>query len=194
MKFYFILLVTVILSTGLASAQHVNFGIKGGLNAYTINSNGPAEYNVKPGFHVGILGHVHLANNFALQPELVYSRQGTRMMTGDSHSNYNLDYLNIPVLFQYMFDNGFRLQAGPQLGVLVNANRRHGDMNVNHKDDFRPLDLGATLGVSYVHPPTGFGVDARYNVGLNNINANAAYNSFNRGLQVGVFYLFKHKS
>jgi hypothetical protein len=31
-----------------------------------------------------------------------------------------LNYINVPVL-QYMFGDGFRLQTGPQLGILTNA-------------------------------------------------------------------------
>jgi hypothetical protein len=47
--------------------------------------------------------------------------------------------------------------------------------------------------VGYVHTASGFGVDARYNLGLSNINESDAVKSTNRGVQVGVFYLFKHK-
>jgi hypothetical protein len=93
-----------------------------------------------------------------------------------------------------MFDNGFRLQAGPQIGFLVKARSKTGSIENDIKDNYTPIDLGVAMGVSYVHPPSGFGVDARLNVGLKNINENGTVNASNRGAQIGVFYLFKHRS
>ncbi len=176
-------LVTAILITGVASAQHgntpaghVNIGIKGGLNVYNIHNDNNTEYDSKTGFHFGLLGHIHGDRHLAIQPEIVYSTQGTK--------NYSLDYINVPVLFQYMFDNGFRLQAGPQVGFLISA---------DNKDNLNPIDIGISIGASYVHPPTGFGIDARYNLGLSNINKNSDVNSTNRGFQLGLFYIFSYK-
>ena len=84
-----------------------------------------------------------------------------------------------------MFDNGFRLQAGPQLGFLVSA---------ENKNDLNPIELGISYGASYVVPSTGFGIDLRYNIGLTNINKSGDLKSTNRGLQLGVFYIFGHNS
>jgi hypothetical protein len=56
------------------------------------------------------------------------------------------------------------------------------------------MEVGASIGASYVVPSTGFGIDARYNIGLTNINKNSDVNSTNRGLQLGIFYIFGHNS
>ena len=185
---YLIGLITAILITGIASAQHgnapeghVSLGIKGGLNLYNINNDNGSTYDQITGYHFGLLGHIHLKNPWAIQPELVYSAQGAK--SGDT--NYNLGYINVPVLIQYMFDNGFRLQAGPQIGFLVSA---------DNKDDLNPIEFGVSFGASYVVPSTGFGIDARYNLGLSNINKESDLNSTNRGIQLGIFYIFGHNS
>jgi hypothetical protein len=91
-----------------------------------------------------------------------------------------------------MFDNGFRLQAGPQLGFLASAKSEVNDDDTDVKDDFESIDLGLGLGVSYINPVSDFGVDVRYNLGLSNVNKNGTTDYFNRGVQVGVFYLFNH--
>jgi len=191
MKNYFIAIAMTIMFTGTLSAQNVNIGVKGGLNVYNVSNS--SEYNAKAGVHLGLLGHIHLPNTakWALQPEIMYSTQGARI--GDSDNRLNLDYLNVPVLLQYMFDNGFRLQAGPQLGFLVGANRVTGGNKVDVKDDFKAIDLGLSFGASYVHPPSGFGIDARYNLGLTDINARDNNEYRNNGFQLGVFYLFNHR-
>lgn len=84
-----------------------------------------------------------------------------------------------------MFDNGFRLQAGPQAGFLVSS---------DNDNDYNPIDLALNGGVSYVLPSTGLGFDLRYNHGLNDINKSNDVKSYNRGIQVGLFYLLGHNS
>jgi hypothetical protein len=194
MKSFFIALFTALLFAGPASAQNFNLGVKGGLNIYEIYNDNNVDYNTKPGLHLGLLGHIHLTDRFALQPELMYSGQGSQFMVGTVENKLNLHYLNVPLLIQFMFDNGFRLQAGPQLGFLVGANSRVNDVSTDIRNNYRTLDLGVGLGAGYVHPPTGFGVDARYNIGLGNINSGGTVNSTNRGIQVGLFYLFNHRN
>ena len=193
MKFYFSAVVIAILIAGTVSAQHINVGIKGGLNLYNINNDNGTKYDTKAGIHLGLLGHIHLAKQLALQPELVYSAQGAKYSVGSVETKYKLGYINVPVLVQYMFDNGFRLQAGPQVGFLVSAKADVNGNSVDIKDDLETVDFALGLGAGYVNPGSGFGVDARYNLGLSNINDNSSVKSTNRGFQLGVFYLFGHK-
>jgi len=190
-------LMTAILITGVASAQHgnapaghVSLGIKGGVNVYNVHNDDNTKYDPRTGYHFGLLGHIHFDNQFAIQPEIVYSAQGAKIVD----TKYNLDYINVPVLFQYMFDNGFRIQAGPQVGFLVSAKSKLNNNTTDNKDNLKPIDFGLSIGASYVVPSTGFGIDARYNLGLTNINKDSAVKSTNRGLQLGVFYIFGHNS
>jgi hypothetical protein len=192
-------LLTAVLITGIASAQHgnspaghVNIGIKGGVNVYNINNDDNTKYGQRTGYNFGLLGHIHFNSQFAVQPEIVFSTQGATIDNGNT--KYNLDYINVPVLFQYMFDNGFRLQAGPQVGFLISAKSKSNNDITDFKNDFNPIDFGVSIGASYVVPSTGFGIDARYNLGLSNINKNSSVNSTNRGIQLGVFYIFGHNS
>ena len=190
MKFYLLGFMMAVILTGTATAQHVNIGVKGGLNVYNLTDG--SQYSPMAGLNLGLLGHVHLTDQLALQPEIYYSGQGAKIE--NINTNLNLDYINVPVLLQYMFDNGFRIQAGPQLGFLVAAKTKSGDTTINVKDDYESLDVGLGIGASYVNPNTGFGVDARYNHGLTNVRTSGNSDSKNRGFQLGVFYLFKHKN
>lgn len=180
------------MATITLQAQHMNIGIKGGLNLYSVvNENSDGEPIT--GYHIGLIGHFHLNDDFALQPELVFSTQGAEVINNGVKSQLNLDYINVPILLQYMFDNGFRFYVGPQLGFLVNAKSFANNTETDRMDDFNSVEVGAGLGLSYINPNSNFGIDARYNLGLTNINVNDSEESYNRGLQVGLFYLFNHK-
>jgi hypothetical protein len=175
---------------GTLNAQNINIGVKGGLNSYSINSGNSSEFKSTTGIHIGLLGHIHMNKEFALQPELVFSMQGAN---GRSNSDIKLNYINVPVMFQYMFDNGFRIMAGPQLGFLLSAKVKNNNTSVDVKDSFKSVDLGVGIGASYVHPPSNIGIDARYNFGLTDISENSTRELKNTGFQIGIFYLFNHK-
>lgn len=193
MKFLLSVLIATVFIAGSVNAQTVSFGVKGGLNVYNIhNASGPV-YNPVVGLHAGVLSHIHLTKHFALQPEVVYSTSGGNYKYSNNDTRYNLGYINIPVLVQYMFDNGIRVQAGPQLGILVHAVSKDNTVKENIINDLNAVDFGFATGASYQVPKTGFGFDARYNLGLSDINKNGNIRSTNRGLQLGVFYLFNHK-
>jgi len=194
MKYLLSVAVATFLMTGAVTAQHMNIGIKGGLNLFDIESDDNSTNDWKAGIHLGLLGHFHLSETLAFQPEVVFSGQGAKITSGVVDSKLKLDYINVPLLIQYMFDNGFRIQAGPQIGFLMAAKSDINDNDIDVKSNYKSVDFGLGIGASYVHPPTGFGIDLRYNFGLSNINENDAVNSTNNGVQLGIFYLFGHKS
>lgn len=187
------LTIMVLLIAHCLNAQHVNFGLKVGLNVFNIQNDNSTTYDPKAGLNAGLIGHIHLSRHFALQPELIYSQKGAKFTVANVDRRLKLNYLNIPILFQFMFNNGFRIQAGPEIGILLQAKQKTGNTNLDVKDDLKLFDLGLAAGVSYVHPPTGFGIDLRYVKGLVNINSEGTETSKNQGFQVGVFYLLKHR-
>jgi hypothetical protein len=171
-----------------AFAQHVEYGIKGGVN-FTNLSNDAADDNAdtKTGFHLGGLAHIHLNRSFAIQPEIVYSTQGAEY--GDD--KLKLNYINVPVLAQYMFGNGFRVQTGPQLGILTTSQWKRGNTETD-VDDFSNADFSWSFGAGYVGRK-GLGIDARYNLGLTDVTKSNTTDFQNRVWQVGLFYQFKRK-
>lgn len=173
-----------------AFSQGVHWGIKAGLNVSDISSNGPDVLSSRLGFHGGGLAHIHISPHFAVQPELLYSNQGAEI--DDSDEKYKLAYLNMPVMAQYMFNNGFRIQTGPQIGLLLKGTRDDGDNEVDIKDNLETIDFAWSFGVGYIFK-SRIGIDARYNLGLIDIAENPAVDYKNRVFQVGLFYQFRHR-
>ncbi len=186
MKKLFCIVSATVFTASLISAQQAQFGLKAGVNVASANVSPGADYDSKAGLHVGGLAHIHLSKNFALQPEVVYSMQGGER--GDT--KLKLNYINIPLLVQYMTDNGFRLQTGPQLGFLTLAKTETGNVEINLKDNFNSTDFSWAFGMGYLFPE-GIGLDARYNLGISDVwDANAAKIK-NSVFQFGIFYQFK---
>jgi Outer membrane protein beta-barrel domain len=178
----------VLMFATLTKAQEstVEFGLKGGLNFANLNYESNSESKTRTSVHAGLLAHFHLNKNWAIQPELMFSGQGAKY---DGGRTDKLGYLNIPVLVMYMFDNGFRLHTGPQLGFLLNAKSEIGDLEVDIKEELNTTDVSWAFGIGYI-APSGFGVDARYNLGLTSISDgdNSVKNSV---FQLGILYQFR---
>lgn len=188
MKKIFCFLMVVFFAASFVVAQETHWGVKAGVNISSVAIDGGDDYASKAGFHVGGLAHIHLNKNWALQPEAVFSTQGGKDDDNDD-IKLKLNYINIPLLVQYMTADGFRLQTGPQLGILLSAESKIGDIETDVNDDLSTIDFSWSFGAGYLFP-SGFGIDARYNHGISNISDDETFEARNRVFQVGLFYQF----
>ncbi|HEX6335000.1 MAG TPA: porin family protein [Flavisolibacter sp.] len=193
-SFVMLLVSSVLFATAQTGA---NFGLKGGLNVATTTNDQGGSRDHRLGFHAGALAHIHLTPNIGLQPEVVYSSQGAKYTVTDGEHILKLNYINVPLQVQYMFNNGFRLQTGPQVGFLVDVEDKNNDVETGFftSDDFKKTDVSWSFGLGYLSY-SGIGVDARYNLGLSNINDFGTAKVKNNVFQVGLFYMFNsnHKA
>lgn len=174
-----VLSVAAIMAFGFASAQEVKFGVKGGANFSTLT--GDIE-NVKSivGFQVGGFAEIKISEKFAIQPELLYSAQGTQSDESDEDGSFerklSLGYLNIPVMAKFYVAEKFSLEAGPQIGFLLSAKEKAegsiGGENISVeadvKDGHKSIDFGVNFGAGYDFTEN-LSVGIRYNLGLSNI-------------------------
>jgi hypothetical protein len=186
-KIFFIATITVF-TTLIGRSQNIHFGLKAGLNVASINQSDGNDWDSRTGFHAGVLAHIHVSDHFAVQPEVLFSQQGGKQ----GGMKARLNYINVPVLAQYMFHNGFRLQTGPQLGLAISAKRKFGDVEVNIEDQINTAEFAWLFGASYLFVKCGFGLDARFNLGISNIYETESPEGHNRVFQFGVFYQFMH--
>jgi hypothetical protein len=169
----------------IAQSSPVQFGLKAGADLSAVKT-GDQLSDHRTGYYAGALAHIHLDKHFALQPEVVYSSQGAEY---SSMSKTKLNYVNVPVLGQYMFGNGLRLQTGPQVGFLTTAKSKGAGEETSVKSSMKNTDFSWVFGASYLTKP-GLGLDARYNFGINDISKNNA-DLKNRVWQFGLFYQLK---
>jgi hypothetical protein len=180
-------IITLFLASALFAQTEVQFGIKGGLNLANFKDADTRNSDARTGLHIGGLAHIHLSKSFAVQPEIMFSMQGGDNANG---TETKVNYINIPVLAQYMFADGFRLQTGPQLGILTSAKNKTNNVEVDVEDAVKKTDIAWSFGLSYI-THMGFGFDGRYNLGLTDISKNNT-DLKNRVWQLGVFYQFHH--
>lgn len=146
--------------------QKFQLGLKAGANLS--NFTGASFNNVDKkaifGFHGGGFLSLMFGDNFAIQPEAVFSSQGARLEMAGTEENFKVSYLNVPVMLKYRFNGGFYLEAGPQVGFKLNE-----DVPGNSVENFaKDLDLALDFGLGY-HGASGLGIGARYIAGLSKV-------------------------
>jgi len=187
-----ILFITALsLSATLIKAQtRTDWGVKGGLNISNLRYENVTNPDAKVSGYLGVLAHIHLTRQFAIQPELLFSGQGAKETVAGTDYTLALNYFNLPVLGQIMVGNGWRIETGPQAGVLASAKVKSGGNSSDIKDIYKTFDFSWVFGVGYL-TRSGFGVDARYNLGISNINDQSSAGINNRVFAAGIFYQFK---
>lgn len=190
----FILSGVLLIGSMLAvKAQDVKFGVKGGLNLSKLTSTNGSK--VLAGFNAGALVNFKLDNNWAIQPEVQYSTQGTKVKNDilwgavTTEGSMKLDYINVPVLAQYHIIDEFYLEGGPQIGFLTSAKAKSGGVSVDVKDNMKTVDFGLNFGFGYKFD-MGLGIGARYNFGLTNVYDSDKINRKNSVAQIDLFYIF----
>lgn len=193
-------------------ARATRFGIKGGVNLAEFRANGfqsgtQPGTNMKTSFHGGFLLNAPLGTGgFAIQPEVVYSGQGSKLnvkttvgsVTTSQAYEQDLGYINVPIMLQWKSAGGFFVETGPQAGFLVRAKQDGpGDTELDNKDNFDKFDFSWGAGLGYMSR-VGLGIGARYNLGLTNtLEDGGGNNSANNGaelknkvVQIGLFWQF----
>jgi hypothetical protein len=157
------------------------FGFKAGLNLSNFYSTKQdvGDENLKVGLNVGLFAKMPLNNAVAIQPEVLYSSQGSRVrynnaLLGQGEYRFNLNYVQVPVLLVFNLGQYFNIHAGPYASFLTSVNikdlKNNGTVNdiaTLNVDNYNRLDYGAAAGVAF--ETKGFTLGARYNLGLKEV-------------------------
>lgn len=201
----------------LTNAQlDISFGAKAGLNVSTIGGDfGISDIdnftNTKSrvGFHVGGLAEVKLSEKFAVQPELLFSLQGSKIEYRDpvfpednEDVTTTLSYINLPIMAKFFPIEGLSVEAGPQVGFLISDKTKSSipDGVNDNTFSYKTFDFGLNIGAGY-RMENGLLFQARYNFGLAKIDDTPdpisglgvfgnTFSRKNRNFQLSVGYFF----
>ena len=180
-------------------AQDFGFGIKGGLNFSSFSGSDTEELNFegRTGYHLGLTMEVPLAEDFSIQPEVLYSTMGAK--TNDfefeqaTDANFNVDYISVPVMLKYYVLGGLNLEAGPQFSWNSKSEVEGDFASEQVQNEFdaitdgtRTFDVGGAVGLAY-DLPLGLFAGARYVFGFSKIYDSEGFSDVKNNLvQVSV--------
>ena len=174
MKRLFTLLTIIVMSQ--VQAQGLDFGIKAGLNY--ANVSGIEDFNQRQGISAGLFTGARLGDKLGFQIDALYSQQGAEVDQSISQviSEFNLDYISIPIVLKYYLTENVNIHAGPQLGILLNEetsvfNQTISAVEANTADWLGTIGVGLDL-------PLGLRAEARYSFRLSRVNGSVSLPDF----------------
>ncbi len=182
MRKFLIILISVALATGAATAQkRFTFGPKIGVD-YTHFWGKNRLHGGQLNYQAGLFMEYRFNNRFSIAPEVVFAAQGVKNDGVEiiSPTDYfdvvyadNLNYINIPVMLKYYVCPSLSIDFGPQLGInvyhkyTVKGKDGHKDYKKTYDTDAKSIDFGLGLGLTYNITKDVF-VQGRYTMGLTN--------------------------
>ena len=155
-----------------ATNAQISGGIKAGLN-FANQDFESGGFSISPdgrtGFHAGAYLSVMLSDNIGLQPELLYSAQGSEFEAFGTETIQRINYINVPVLLKYQVVDVFSLHAGPQIGFLASAEAESDGEEEDNSDSFKGSDFSLAFG-GQLDLPMGLIGGVRYSLGLSDVN------------------------
>lgn len=167
----------ILMSIGLLIActmtygqAQVALGLKGGLNLSKFDiSQGASNIDNRTGFHGGAFALFKLTK-IGIQPEILFSKQGSNYKINTTNYEANFDYINVPIMLKLYLAAGLNLQLGPQFGFLSTSELVNTVTGVKDPQSAKNLfnkksDVAVSIGAGW-DLPFGLTLDARYNIGL----------------------------
>ncbi len=156
----------VVSFTAFSQVGRPSFGIRAGVNFQNLNGKDSdddrLENSLKVGFNVGVVGEVPIAEDFYIQPGVLYSTKGAKLDV--SNDKVNIGYIEIPInlLYKPVLGEGRLLMGfGPYVAFGINGKIKGDGVDEKIKFDsetsiteFAPLtlkrfDAGANLLFGY---------------------------------------------
>lgn len=200
-KIIFTILTLAIITTSYAQ---VNFGLRGGLN---LSDYSNLESDKKTDLYFGAFLSVKLGNLYTLQPELTYSKEGTKLkgIYGRLRSNtIEANFFSVAVINKFNVAKRAHVVIGPYLDIRMSENIEYAyiaDDYSYYESVTNGADIGFIFGLGF-DITDSFTIEARYKQGfidtfdLDYLDGyNNGYNNYNSHLnqviQLGIAYKFK---
>lgn len=161
----------------LQTNAQVNLGLKIGTNASKITGAGFDE-NYKFNYLAGVAASINLGNKWQVVPEVLFTQSTTTTSTqfssfysgagASAQSNLRTNKLNtlaLPVVLR-KGSGSVKWEIGGQYAILMDNNK---NLLQNGESAFKNGDFSAIGGV-YLKLPAKLYANARYLIGLNNLN------------------------
>jgi hypothetical protein len=159
------------------SFSQIKIGAKLGPTLANINGGNASHNNrFRLGGHIGAYGNYNFADKMGIQLELLFTQKGT-INRNIPNSWVRINYLDIPVLFTYLFTDEFSAHIGLELSTALSAfSDEDGRSRRFFIHDIHQGTISLPLGATY-EIENGLNVGLRADIGLSAIGNDGARNN-----------------
>lgn len=176
----------MIIPVSLIAQNNIRTGVKGGVNVSNLFIDGASDESARTGFHLGFFAHLPIGYDFAVQPEILFNTKGAKATYDspffDGQIEYNLSYIDVPILAVFKLGEVANIHVGPYIGFLIGSNTNTegtfgADLTENlERDDLSSVDYGLAAGFALDFEV--FSIGTRYSLGLPRVNDSSTADNF----------------
>lgn len=147
-----LLFLAIIFSSCLyTSGQKFNAGFFSGLSISQVDGDHLSGFN-KAGIRAGGFVNRKIGEKFSLQFEIAFIQKGSRMPLSKDGVFYlmRLNYIEVPLLFNYKISTKWSIEAGPAFATLVSTFEEDQLGEITNAPPFRRNDYLACGGANYL--------------------------------------------
>ena len=196
-----LVLITIIL-VSLTNYAQARFGIRAGANFADLTN---LETTKKTDFYGGVFLAIKASEAYTLQPEIIYSMQGTTLnsdkplrVENEGLKDLKLEFLSIAFINKLTTKSNVNFLIGPYIDIRMSDNVQND--GYFFEGLFPRMDAGLQVGLGY-DISDNFAIEARLKQGFADmLNENDIYQgnnidekNYNQVFQVGITYKFELK-
>ncbi len=134
-------------------AQDISIGISAGPNFATFHGSLNELRKFRVGIHGGLTANIGFSGDWGIRAEILYSQQGILWKDGQAQFKIKNDYLSIPFLLTFQFNDRINVEFGPGIGILLKSQEiikypAYEEVK-DTKGQYNQVDIGIYLGVRY---------------------------------------------
>jgi hypothetical protein len=189
---------------GSLHAQRFNGGVMAGVVGSQVAGDTYSGFN-KAGIYAGGFVNLQISPRSIFQMELEYFQKGSRRNPRPEKGEYDeyifrANYVELPILYQFVFNQRFKIEAGPSAGFFINYYEAKDGIEIT-KNPPASVSLQINLGL-YVTLTQRFMVNIRTNNSLFNIRSDNAtgdvrrfwgYGQYHDSLVLSLVYQFRNQ-
>lgn len=154
--------VFVVMSLFITQANAQTFGLQAGVhNAKSDLDPGPADAQSELNYRIGLLGLIDLTSNVYFRTGLTYTTRHTSFEgAGGSELKLKFAYLDVPVLFQYQFNDMVGIYAGGVVGFNMSEKYEWSGTpsSSGDWDDTESMIILGQIGANFMFDGVGFDI------------------------------------
>ncbi len=186
------LLVALVFLAAPLQAQENRLGLVGGVSIANFGGDDSGDSDSSLGLSGGAFLSVGVNESWAIRPGVYYVQKGAEGSEGTSEFEFNLDYIEVPVLLEFRVPTtgamGVHLFGGPAVALEVNCDIEASDGSVSGSVecdapelggfiDTKTVDFGLMLGGGIdfaASESVDIVIEGSYNLGLTSIDDSGA--------------------
>lgn len=128
-------------------------GLQTGLSASQVSGDGLSGFD-KFGLSAGPFVRAEWSETSSMKVEILYINKGSRKNANPKTNDFrtyvlSLNYVEVPILFNYSYEDKLRGEAGIGIGTLISSSQRDNDLEIGFSRPFKSTEFSLIFGVNY---------------------------------------------